>query len=140
MNLVQRFRGFPTYAAVPFGLVISLCVAIAVGIAGVFITDFLIKRLDGPVGLGGGVLIILVALNLAVPAFIAVFTVMINMRHATSWRTPAFALLLCIALLRSMGPFDIQFAPFMLSTGAIACLVSCWLLRRSKSPVPKHVI
>ena len=138
--MVQRFRRLATYVAVPCCIVISLCAATAAGIAGVFITDFLIKRLDGPVGLGGGVLIILVALNLAVPAFIAVFTATINLHHETSWRTPTVALLVCIAMLRSMGPFDIQFAPFMLSTGAIACLVSCWLLHRSKNPDPKHVI
>ena len=139
MNLLQTYRRIPSYAAVLIGLVISICVAAGAGLASAFGSDFISEMLNGSLnGLGRGVLVILIALNVTVPAFIAAFTIAINLHHPTSWRTPVFAFILSIGLIRVMGSFDIQFAPFMLSTGAVACLISCWFLHRKGKPGTNH--
>jgi hypothetical protein len=41
-------------------LAVSFCIAGLVASAGMLVTDFLIEKLSGPMGLGGGVLVILV--------------------------------------------------------------------------------
>jgi len=99
-----------------------------------------LEKLDGPPGIGGGVLVILVAVNTAVPVFIAVFTALINWHSPASWRTPTLAFIFCVAAIRAMGSFDIQFAPFMLTTGAIVWLACCWLLHRKRAQPTEHAL
>jgi hypothetical protein len=140
MSIQSAYRGMPTYFAVPLAVLASAAVASALAALGVFTLDFLLKKFDGPEGPGAGVLVILVALNIAVSAFIAVVSILVNLHHRTSWPTPTFAFAFCIVLVRMMGPFDVQFAPFMLGTGATVWLVSCWFLRRKGVSSPEHVI
>jgi len=63
-------------------------------------------------------------------AFIAVVSILVNLHHRTSWRVSTLAFAFCIVSIRVMGPFDIQFAPFVLGIGSVAWLAGCWFLRR----------
>jgi hypothetical protein len=116
--------------------------ALAFGAGAAFLTSFLLEKFGGPMDIGGGILVILIGLNAAVPAFIGAFTILVSCHHRTSWRTPTAAFALCIVAIRMLGAFDIQFAPFMLGTGALAWIVSCWLLRNKKrrGPAREHVV
>jgi hypothetical protein len=140
MSIQSAYRRVPTYFAVPLALLASAVVALALSALAVSTLDFLFKKFDGPEGPGAGVLMILIALNIAVSAFIAVVSILVNLHHRTSWPTPTLAFVLCIVLIRIMGPFDVQFAPIMLGTGAIVWLVSCWFLRRKGISSSEHVI
>jgi len=140
MSIQSTYRRMPDYLAVPLAVLGSVVVALALAALGMFTLAFLLNKFDGPEGPGAGVLVILVVLNIAVSAFIAIVSIFINLHHRTSWLTPTLAFALCIVLVRMMGPFDIQFAPFMLGTGMIVWLVSCWFLRRKLSGPPDYVI
>jgi len=130
----------PDYLATPLAVLASTVVALTFAALGVFKLDFLFKRFNGPDGPGAGVLIILVAVNIAVPGFIAVASILVNLRRRTSWQTPTIAFASCIVLIRMLGPFDVQFAPFMLCSGALAWVASCWFLRRKEIASPEHVL
>lgn len=130
MDLLGPYRRAKISIAVPIAALISVALAIGLAVAGIHASGFLLREFGGPVGPGAGVLVILVAMNIAVSAFIALFAALVNLHRTTTWRTPTFAFVLCICLVRLMGPFNIQFAPFMLGTGAIAWAVCCWLMHR----------
>ena len=85
-------------------------------------------------------LLILLTLNIAVSAFIALVVILVNLHHRTSWLTPTLAFASCVVAVRAMGPFDIQYAPFMLGTGTVVSLVSCWFLRTKRGTFPENVI
>jgi hypothetical protein len=139
MSIGYIYGGMPQWIAVPLAFLVSATTAIGLAALGVFATDFLLKEFSGPDGPGAGVLVILVALNIAVSAFIASVSILVNFHHRSSWRIPTIALLVCVVLVRLLGPFDVRFAPFTLGTGAITCFVSCWFLRRKEVASPKHV-
>src|SRR6266700_3587196 len=130
MDIQSTFRRLPEYFAPPQAVVVAAVIASALAALGVLTLDFLFKRFNGPDGPDAGVLIILVAVNIAVATFIALVSTLVNLHHRTSWRVPTLAFAFCIVLIRTMGPFDIQFAPFVLGGGAVVCLVSCWFLRK----------
>jgi hypothetical protein len=130
----------PVYCAVPLALLASAIGATTLAVLGVFTLGFLVGA-DGP---GAGVLIICAIPNIAVPAFVVSFSVLVNLHHPTSWRTPTFAFAAAAILLWVWGHFgvrDIPFAAFvLLGTGAIACLACCWFLRRKLSNPFDHVL
>ena len=129
MGVRTAYRKMPTYIAIP--LAILLAAVLAVGLAGlsVFLLDALLTKFKGPDALGAGVLVILVALNVAVMTFISLVSILVGLHHKTSWLTPTVAFVTCICLVRMMGPFDFQFTPFLFGTGLTVWLVSCWFLR-----------
>jgi len=139
MGVANVYRRMPQYFALPLAFLASASIAIALSALGVFTTDFLLKEFSGSDGPGAGVLVVLIALNIAVPGFIAFVSILVNLHHRSSWRIPTIAFLLCIVLIRMLGPFDLQFAPFVLGTGAVAWIGSCWFLRRKEVVSPKHV-
>jgi hypothetical protein len=135
--------GLPSSKELRGGAIAALiAIAVAIGLvaASVCAAGFLLRQFDGPDGPGVGALVILVAVNVAITAFTALFTFLVNLHRSTSWRTPTFAFVLCVGLARFMGPFDIQFVPFMLGTGAIAWGVCCWLLQGRRSTAASNVI
>jgi hypothetical protein len=133
MGLRKAYRDMPIYFAVPLAILFSAMLAIVLAVFSVFLLGFLLKRFNGPDGPGAGVLVLLVALNVAVMTFIGLVSILTSLHHKTSWLTPTAAFATCIVLVRMMGPFDIQFAPFMLGTGLSIWLVSCWFLRTKES-------
>lgn len=139
MGICRVYRLMPGYYAIPVAVLASALASVILAALGVVFTDFLLNKYhaDGP---GAGVLVILVALNIVVPTFISVVSILINLHHQTSWLTPTLAFVLCVILIRMLGPFDVQFAPFMLSTGLLACLITCWFLRRREVSLPEHVL
>jgi hypothetical protein len=139
VNILQRYRGIPALAAIIVALMISLLGAIAGGALSAAGAGFLFVRADDPFGVTG-IIPILVGLNVAVPLFVAVFAFLINRHYPTSWRSPTFAFGLCILALWLVEPFSIRFAPFMLGTGAIVWLTSCWLLRKKGRSTSPHVV
>jgi hypothetical protein len=140
MSIRNMYCGLPLYFALPLAFLASAIIAMTLAALGVFTTEFLLNEFNGPDGPAAGVLVILIALNIAVPAFVALVSILVSLHHRSSWRIPALAFLFCIVLIRMLGAFDFQFAPFVLGTGAVACLVSCWLLRGKEHPLPKHVV
>jgi hypothetical protein len=128
------------YFAVPLAILLSAMLAVVLAVLSVYLLGFLFKRSNGPDGIGAGVLVLLVALNLAVMTFVGLVTTLISLHHKTSWLTPTLAFAVCVVMARMLGPFDLQFAPFMLGTGASVWLISCWLLRTKESSPPENVI
>ena len=135
MSILSVYRRLPVYEAVPLAVLCAAVGAVVLTTVGVATLDFFLTD-----GLGEGVLIVLVAVNIAVSAFTGFVSVLVNVHHPTSWRTPSLAFAFCAALLWAVEPFDIQFAPFMLGTGAIVWFVSCLFLRRKGAPSPTHVL
>jgi ABC-type transport system involved in cytochrome c biogenesis permease component len=131
MSIRNVYRAIPQYFALPLAFLAFALIATVLAALNAF---------NGPDGPGAGVLVILVALNIAVPGFIAAASILVNAHHRSSWRVPAMAFLMCIVLIRLLGPFEVRFAPFMLGTGAGACAVSCWFLRRKEIASPKHAL
>jgi ABC-type Fe3+-siderophore transport system permease subunit len=140
MSIQSAYRRTPVCFAVLLAVVASAVVASALGALGAFTLVFLLQRLQGPDGPMAAVLLVCTALNIAIPAFVSCFSVAFNWHHSTSWRAPTFAFALCAILARIWFPFEIVFAPFVLGTGAIAWLLSCWFLRRKLSADSEHVI
>ncbi len=145
MSIQSVYRGTPAYFAVPLAVLASAVGAFTLSGLAVFTVEFLLKRYDGPEGPGAGVLLILVALNVAVPTFITVVSILVNLHHGTSWLTPTLAFAFCSVIVGVWAPFradveDLLFLPFVLGTGAVTCLVSCWLLRRKLSSHSQHVL
>lgn len=130
----------PAYCAVPLALLASVIGAATLAVLGVFMLDFLVGA-DGP---GAGVLIICAIPNIAVPAFVVSFSVLVNLHHHTSWRTPTSAFAAGAILLWVWGHFGVRDIPFvaivLLGTGAIAWLACCWLLGRKLSNPSDHVL
>jgi hypothetical protein len=148
MSIQSAYRRMPGPFAVPLAVLASGVGALALAALGVLMLDFLLERFHRPGGLegpGAGVLAILVALNIAVSAFVAMVSVLVNLHHRTSWPTPTLAFAFCSVMVGVWAPFrmdvrDLLFEPFVLGTGAISWLASCWLLRRRLSTHSKHVI
>ncbi len=133
MNTLRRYRDIPGYAAVLVAGAFSLCAAGALGVGAGLVADFLIGKSIGfgPFGTGG-MLVILVMLNVAVPVFIVAFTYLMSWHHPTSPLAPTLAFGFCVASIRLLGPFSIRFAPFVLGTGSMAWLICCLLLRKKE--------
>jgi hypothetical protein len=132
----------PGYVAVSLALGGSALVGLALAALGVFTLDLLLRKLGGVDGPGAGVLIICAIPNIAIPAFVSCFSILLNWHHAISWRSPTFAFALGASLFwvwARFGVTDILFAPVVLGTGAIACVFSCLFLRR-KLTSSDHVI
>jgi hypothetical protein len=142
VGVIQLYRRVSVLAAIAAAASCAVVAALGGGAAAAYLTSFLLEKFGGPQDIGGGILVILIGLNTAVPLFISVFTILVSCHHRTSWRTPTAGFALCIVAVRMMGAFDIQFAPFMLGTGALAWILSCWLLRnkKSKGPAQEHVV
>ena len=140
MSIQGAYRGIPYYLALPLVFLASAIIALAVAAIGALTTGFLLEKLDGADGPGAGVLVILVFLNIAASAFIGGASVLANLHHRSSWRIPVLAFVFCVILVRALGPFDVQFAPFYVGTGLVVCLLSCWFLRRKEVASTEHAI
>ncbi len=144
MSIQCAYRRLTDYFVVPLALLVSASVALALAALGVFILDFLFKMFNNPLeGPGAGVGILLAAVNIAIPTFVASFSLLVSWHHVTSWRAPTFAFALAAILLWIWAQFrfaDIFFAPFVLGTGAITWVLSCWFVRRRSSAHSEHVI
>lgn len=140
LSLSRRYRGLPTSAATTIAFALSACAAASFGTMAGYVVGLLFVRPDDPFGVTG-IPALLAALNVAVPVFIGTFAAMISWHHQSSWRAPTFAFVVCIILIRVFfGPFDISFSPFMLTTGTLVWLISCWLVRKKGARPPKHVL
>ena len=140
MSIQSAYREIPNYLALPLAFLASAVIALALAALGAVTAGFLLVKLDGADGPGAGVLVILTFLNIAVSAFIGSTSILANLHHRTSWRIPAVAFVLCVILVRALGPFDLRFAPFMLGTALLVCLLSCWSLRRKEVATTEHGI
>lgn len=140
MSIRSAYRGMPTYLAVPLAVIGSAAGSVALAALGVAIVDFFVQSFHIADGPGAGVLVVLVALNIAVSAFIGLVSALVNAHHPTSWGTPTLALMFCAALLWVKEPFDLEFVPFALGTGLTAWGISCWFLRRKGNLSSGHGI
>ena len=141
MSIQGAYRRIPDYLALPLAFLASAIIALAVAAIGALTTGFLLEKLDGADGPGAGVLVILlVFLNMAASAFIGGASVLANLHPRSSWRIPVLAFVFCVILVRALGPFDVQFAPFYVGTGLVVCLLSCWFLRRKEVASTEHAI
>ncbi len=141
MSIQSVYRRMPAYLAVPLALLASAVVALTLAALGAATLNFVLGKFHGPGDLGDGILAwFFVAPSIAVLAFVSCFSILINWHHPTSWRAPTFAFALGAILVwgwaHDFG--GIRIAPFV--PGAIAWLVSCWLLRRKVSAHSEHVI
>ena len=131
----------PDYVAAPLALAASAVVALTLAVLGAVTLVFLLGRFNGPGDLGDAILAwFRAAPSISVLAFVPCFSILINWHHATSWRTPTFAFALSAILVwvwaRDFGGIGlVWYLP-----GAIAWLVSCWLLRRKLNAHSEHVI
>jgi len=133
----------PVYLAIPLVLLVSAVAALTLAVLGGATLVFLLGKIHGPGNLGDAMLAFFCAApSIAVLAFVSCFSILVNWHHATSWRTPTFAFVLG-AILVSIWPLDfggIGFAWYL--PGAVAWLVSCWLLHQRPTPTPhtNHVL
>jgi hypothetical protein len=131
----------PDYVAAPLALVASAVVALTLAVLGGVTLVFLLGKIHGPGDLGDAMLAFFdAAPSFAVLAFVSCFSILVNWHHATSWRTPTFAFVLG-AILVWIWPLDFGgsgLAWYM--PGAVAWLVSCWLLHRRPTPHTNHVL
>ena len=139
MKFWKAYRYMPEYFAIPLAVLASGIGALALAAVTVYVLTLVLERIHGPDGPGAGVLLLPIAFNLAISTFIVLVSILIHLHHKTSWLTPTLAFATCVVLTRMMGPFDIQFAPFMLGTGAVTCIIICWLLRTKGVSSPEHV-
>ena len=137
MRIRTSYRRLPGYVAIPLAVLVSLLVALLLAAFSAFSLELVLRR---PATVGTGVLIILVALNIAISAFVGLVSILVSYHHQTSWRIPTLAFATCIVVVRTMGVFEFPFAPLMLGTGTVVWLVSCWLLRVKQITSPEHVL
>ena len=120
---------------------VSALFAVGLSALGVFTLDLVLKHLGNDLeGPGGGVLMVVVAINLAVGGFIAVVSLLLALYHPTTWKTPVSAFAFCLALLCAFRFVSIQFAPFVLGVGLVVCLACCLFLNRNRLGKPDHVV
>jgi hypothetical protein len=112
------------YVAVPLAVLASLVAAFALAALSMLTVDLFLKPSADDIG--AAMLALLVSLNVAIATFVALVSILVNQHHKTTWMTPTAAFASCIVLVRLLGPFDVKFAPFMLGTGTVTWLGSCW--------------
>ena len=141
MSIQSVYRRMPVYLAIPLALLVSAVAALTLAVLGEATLVFLLGKIHGPGDLGDAMLAFFCAApSIAVLAFVSCFSILVNWHHATSWRTPTFALALG-AILVWVWPLDFGGAGFAwYLPGTVAWLVSCWLLRRKVSAHSDHVI
>jgi hypothetical protein len=131
----------PDYLAVPLALLASGVVALTLAALGAATLYFLLGRFHRTDDLDDAILaVFFLAPSIAVLAFVSCFSILVNWHHATSWRTPTFAFVLG-AILVWIWPLDFGgsgLAWYM--PGAVAWLVSCWLLHRRPTAHTNHVL
>jgi hypothetical protein len=141
MSIRSVYRRMPAYLAVPLALLASAVLALTLADLGAVALDSLLAKLHQPGDLGDAILVFFfVAPGIAVLAFVCCFSILINWHHATSWRTPTFALALGAILVwvwaHDFGGIGIAwYVP-----GTIAWLLSCWFLHRNTGAHTEHVI
>jgi hypothetical protein len=141
MSILGVYRKVPNSYAIPIAYLASASLAIGLAVLAACTAGFLLRRFDPPSdGPGAGILVFLITLNAAIVVFVGAVSALVNLHHRTSWQTPMAAFALCVILVRALGPFDNQFAPFMLGTGAAVCLLCCWFLRRKENTSKAHVV
>jgi hypothetical protein len=143
MSLLSAYQRTPNYLAIPLALVCSAVIALMLATLVVIGKLFLLQTLDGQGAGDLGVAILLVFFATpatAILGFVLCFSILINWHHSASWRVPTFAFVLSSisvwAWARDFGGIGIL--PFI--PGAIAGLISCWLLRRSSGSPSDHVL
>jgi hypothetical protein len=139
-NGLQIYRKLPIgmafVLAIIFAALISLGLTASVG----FILSKLLGSLN-EIGPGAGVLVITAIPNIVIPAFVALLSALVNLHHSAFWRIPVSGFLVgCAATWIWIGPFELAFAPVVLGTGAIACVVACLMLQGKGESKPQHVI
>jgi O-antigen/teichoic acid export membrane protein len=139
MGVRDTYCKMPDHFAIPLAVLVSLIIAAGLSFLSMWFMDRALGRPDAE-DYGTGALVMLVGLNVAISAFIMLISILMGVHHRASWLTPTIAFGCCIVLVRLLGPFDIQFAPFMLGSGATAWLISCWFLRTKESSTTKHVL
>jgi hypothetical protein len=139
MGIRRAYRKLPCYFAIPLAALVSLIAASMLAFLTMWLTDRVVGNPNHE-DLGAALLILLIGLNVAISAFVALTSLLMNVHHQSSWLTPTIAFSCCIVLVRLLGPVDFRFAPFMLGSGATAWLISCWFLRTKESSTNKHVI
>lgn len=141
MTIGSSYRRIPGHFAVPLALVVSVVMALALAVLGEVTLVFLLGKIHGPGDLGDAMLAFFcVAPSIAVLAFVACFSILVNWHHATSWRTPTFAFVLG-AILVWVWPLDFGGVGFVwYLPGTTAWLISCWFLHRTLIPHSKNVL
>jgi hypothetical protein len=142
MSIQGAYRRMPDYFAVPAALLISAVGALGLAVLSAFTLTWVLEIVPHHSdGLDDAInAFFFVAPGIALGGFVSCFSILINWHHATSWRTPTFALVLG-AILIWVWAHDfggIGFAWCM--PGTIAWLVSCWLLHRKSIPYTDHVL
>ena len=146
MSFLERYRGLPSYLALPLAATAALCIS-----GMVFAISFAIAYSHPPVGntspgfnsLGRAfvlaILFFFVVLpNLLMPVFIGTVTAFVNLHHPASWKTPTSAFILCLVtavlVLAEKAPPQSRHSPFMLlvmlPAGVATWLATCWWLRK----------
>jgi hypothetical protein len=142
MSIPNSYRGVSDYLAVPFALLASGVLSLALAVLVTIPLDFVVEKLlHRESELGISLLVwFCAAPSLAVLVFVSCFSILINWHHATTWRTPTFAWALGTILLwlwaRDFGGVGLAwYAP-----GIIAWIVCCLLLRRKGISSTGHVL
>ena len=104
MSIQSAYRRMPVYLAIPLVLLVSAVAALTLAVLGGATLVFLLGKIHGPGDLGDAMLAFFCAApSIAVLAFVSCFSILVNWHHATSWRTPTFALFSALSWFRS-GP------------------------------------
>src|SRR5690242_15190015 len=128
--MLDLYRKLPIWLAVSLAAIGALVASSGLTGAAVLVLGKLLGPEGGP---GAGVLIIMAIPNIAIPSLIAAFSFLVNQHHRASWKTPTLAFFIAaIATWRflRLGVGDIGFAPAVLGTGALACGITCFILRQ----------
>jgi hypothetical protein len=146
VRVLDLYRRTPSVGAVLLAAMTAACVAVVSALLVALPIGYLVLRREGEPSIGGSILALLAVPNVAIPVFVVVCSLLINLHHRTSWRTPTLAFLVAaVVLIWLLVPFGIKSAPVQallgtsLGTGAVAWLVSVMLLKKGKS-APEDVI
>jgi len=138
--ILSGYRGLPGIFATVLAVLISVCAATGLAALAAFILGFTLQTPEGASGPGVGVVVVCSIPIVAIPTFVAALSALIHLHHPTSGLTPSLAFAICAILTWWWMPFGLTFAPVLLGTGAIAWLISCYLLRKRGGSTPDHAI
>jgi hypothetical protein len=139
MSALTSYRRMNAYVAVALAVRLSSSIGIGFAGLGVVVLNSALQRNDfsGPIA---GALLVCAVPMLLVPVFVQTLSLLVNWHHSTSWRAPTLAFALCAIPTRILFPFSITIAPIILGRGALAWLLTCWLLRREGSSQSQNVV
>jgi len=134
-RLTAKYRSWPAYVALPLAAISSLILSGIAYLGFAYFSETVLAKIHS-IGLGDAIAIVLLGVpGVAIPVFVVSITILVNLYHRATWRTPTLGLGFCALILifsaRPLSGFKVPFMGIlmMLATGIIAWIACCWFVR-----------